>query len=291
MHCTALLIGLLLLGPAEDPAGDVPRQDEGAPEVRAVAAPGFPFRAGGDVVCAASKIRLKRLLRKQNQVTDTQEWYANNDLARPVGPMDPGWEAAPSETPWGRLAFFRDNGSGLRVGVYVKMGQRVDAKDEKGFSSIYDKEFDYAAVVLDEELKPRKVFQLAAFHPGILEMSHAVLIDDVLYFDSNYNGYASIAREKTGYLSALDLSDGRILWTTKNLVASFWGFLVHGDVVVAGYGFTAEPDYLYLIDRRCGKLLQTIRLKTAHEILIRRGERLYVRCYDHDYVFDFDEKR
>ena len=272
-----ICLGVLLLAGAE----------EVAPQV--IAAPTSPYRAK-DATCAGGRTRLKRVVTKKNQVTDGDAWYADNDLARPRGVMDPGWDQVPPETRWGRIAFYRDDGAGRSVGIYVKVGQRLGAKDEAGFSAIYDKEFDYTAVVFDGERVPQKVFPLAAFHPGILEMSHAELVGDVLYFDANYNGYASIVKGKTGYLTALDLSDGRVLWTTKNLTASFWGFIVHGEVIVAGYGFTAEPDFLYLIDRRCGKVLQTVRLKTAHEVLIARGERLYVRTYDHDYIFDFVEQ-
>ena len=252
-----------------------------APQV--VDAPGFPYRAKDVVSCKGNAVRLKRVSKKKNQITDDHVWNADNDLVRPAGALDAGHDQVPQETRWGRISFYRDNGAGLTVGIYVKVGQRLGAKDERGFSSIYDKEFDYTVVVFDAERVPGTVYPLTAFHPGILEMGHATLVGDILYFDANYNGYASIAKEKTGYLVALDLADGRVLWTTKNLTASWRGFIVHGDVIVAGYGFTAEPDFLYLIDRHCGKVLQKIHLKTAHE------DRLYVRTYDHDYVFDFVE--
>ncbi len=256
-----------------------------APQV--VDAPGFPYRAK-DASCSKDGVRLKEVTRKKNMILDDHVWYADNDLQRPAGKLDAGSDQVPQDTPWGRIEFYRDNGAGTAVAVYVKVAQRVGAKDEEGFSSIYDKEFDYTAVVFDAAHAARATFHLASFHPGILEMGHAVVVGDILYFDANYNGYASIAKKKTGYLVALDLTDGRVLWTTKNLTASAWGFIVHGDVIVSGYGFTDEPDFLYVIDRHCGKILQTIRLKTAHEVLIPRGDRLYVRTYDHDYVFEFE---
>ncbi|MFH1529935.1 MAG: hypothetical protein ABIK09_04265 [Pseudomonadota bacterium] len=289
MPWTLFLAVLLLVAPddGDPPAARTLIDQTLAPQP--IDAPGFPYRAKDLVSCTGNKVRLKRVSTKKNQITDDEEWYASNDLIRPGGTMDPGWDQVPQETRWGRIAFFRDNGAGRYVGIYIQVGQRIGAKDEAGFSSIYDKEFDYTAVVFDAQRVPRAVYPLTAFHPGILEMSHAALVGDVLYFDANYNGYASIAKKKTGYLTALDLADGRVLWTTKNLTASFWGFIVHGDVIVAGYGFTAEPDFLYVIDRRCGKILQTERIKTAHDVLIPRGDRLYVRTYDHDYVFDFVE--
>lgn len=275
MIWTLCLTALLLAGP-----------DDLTPQV--VDAPGFPSRAK-DASCSGNRVRLKQVSKKKNGITDDHVWYADNDLVRPAGKVDAGWDQVPQDTRWGRIQFFRDNGAGTSVGIYVKVGQRLGAKDAEGFSSIYDKEFDYTAVVFDADRVARTVYPLASFHPGILEMGHAELVGDVLYFDANYNGYASIAKDKTGYLVALDLADGRVLWTTMNLRASWRGFIVHDDVIVSGYGFTAEPDFLYVVDRHCGKVLQTVRLETAHEVLIPRGDRLYVRTYDHDYVFDFAE--
>ena len=53
-----------------------------------------------------------------------------------------------------------------------------------------------------------------------------------------------------------------------------------GDLIVSGYGFTAEPDYLYLLDRRSGKVLDRVPVPSAPEILKLRGDRLHVRTYD-----------
>ena len=50
----------------------------------------------------------------------------------------------------------------------------------------------------------------------------------------------------------LDPETGRVLWQSPSLVANADGFAVVGDVIVTGYGFTAEPDYLYALDRQNG---------------------------------------
>jgi hypothetical protein len=50
---------------------------------------------------------------------------------------------------------------------------------------------------------------------------------------------------------------------------------------VSGYGFTAEPDFLYLLDRRTGGVLDRLALPTGPEIVRKRGNKLHVRTYDH----------
>jgi hypothetical protein len=252
-----------------------------------ISSPGYPYQAEGLMKLPVSTVRLKQIEDKKNQIIDNEAWYSRNDLAQPAGPLDPGHDMVPKDTAWGTLTFFRCV-SETCVGVYATKRERPKAKGKEGWDAkIYTKIFDYTAVVFDRDHVPQKIFRLDAFYPGILAMSHAVLVGNVLFFDCNYNGYASIAKKKTGYLVALDIAEGRVLWTTKKLTASYWGFVVRDDVIVAGYGFTAEPDFLYLLDRSTGKLLQSIKLATAHETLIVSGDYLYVRTYNHDLKFRF----
>ncbi len=61
-------------------------------------------------------------------------------------------------------------------------------------------------------------------------------------------------------------------------------FLVSGNLIVSGYGFTAEDDFLYLLDRRTGKVLDRLPVPSAPEVIKLRGDRLYVRTYDRQVV-------
>jgi hypothetical protein len=63
-------------------------------------------------------------------------------------------------------------------------------------------------------------------------------------------------------------------------VANADRFVVVGDVLVTGYGFTAEPDYLYALDRRTGRPLARLRVPSAPERITARGATLHVRTYD-----------
>ena len=61
-------------------------------------------------------------------------------------------------------------------------------------------------------------------------------------------------------------------------------FVVQEDLIVSGYGFTAEADFLYLLDRRTGKVLDRLLVPSAPEVIRLRGDRLRVRTYDRQVV-------
>jgi outer membrane protein assembly factor BamB len=106
----------------------------------------------------------------------------------------------------------------------------------------------------------------------------------VLYVENAHDTYASSSYGRNGYVTAIDLKRKRALWRSPALVANAKSFAVTPHYVVAGYGFTKEPDYLYLLDRRTGRVVERLKLPTAPEQITRQGNRLHVRTYDHDLV-------
>ena len=117
-----------------------------------------------------------------------------------------------------------------------------------------------------------------------LALTWAREVDGVLYVEHAHPTYASATNGRNGYLTAVDVERARILWRSPALVANARTFDVAGDLIVSGYGFTAEPDFLYLLDRRTGKVLDRLPVPSAPEIVKVRGERLHVRTYDRDVV-------
>ena len=56
------------------------------------------------------------------------------------------------------------------------------------------------------------------------------------------------------------------------------------NTIVTGYGFTAEPDYLYALDRATGQVKGRLLLPSAPERIARHGNVLTVDTYDHRVV-------
>ncbi|MBD3370162.1 hypothetical protein GF402_07355 [Candidatus Fermentibacteria bacterium] len=108
----------------------------------------------------------------------------------------------------------------------------------------------------------------------------------ILYVSSWHRTYAESSEGLNGYITALDLDDMSIVWRSEPLVCNSENFVIIGDTIVSGYGFTDEPDYIYLTNRLTGEVYHRIRVSSAPEHLVFEDESLFVRCYDTDYVLE-----
>ncbi len=106
----------------------------------------------------------------------------------------------------------------------------------------------------------------------------------VLYVETAHSTYARSSGNRNAYVTAIDLRTKKVVWRSPALVANARTFVLTGDVLVTGYGFTAEPDYLYVLDRRTGRVLDRLAVPTGPETISLRGNRLHVRTYDYDVV-------
>ncbi len=102
----------------------------------------------------------------------------------------------------------------------------------------------------------------------------------VLYVSTSHLTYASETRLRNAYVNAIDLRSRKLLWRSAALVANARTFVVTDDVIVSGYGFTAEPDFVYALDRKTGTVVGRAAVPNAPERIRLHGDRLTVRTYD-----------
>jgi len=102
-----------------------------------------------------------------------------------------------------------------------------------------------------------------------------------LYVENAHLTYAKSSYGQNAYITAIDLKTKQRLWRSKALVANAANFVVAGDYLVTGYGFTAEPDWLYLLDRRTGRVVERLALPSGPERITKSGDTIRVRTYDH----------
>jgi hypothetical protein len=114
--------------------------------------------------------------------------------------------------------------------------------------------------------------------------------DGTIYVSHYHRTYASSSNGMNGYITALDAETGEMVWRTVPLVCNSQNFIVLGDVIVCGYGFTDEPDYVYQLNRHTGEVIARTPTRTAPDYLLEKKDRLYVRCYDTDYVFRMENR-
>jgi len=125
---------------------------------------------------------------------------------------------------------------------------------------------------------------------AVQDVTYAQVQGDRIYVCNGGGSYAREVYGKKGFLTALDLSSGEVLWRSRPLVCNA-DFVLLGDYLVTGYGFTAEPDRLYVVRLADGKVVQKLPLSSAPDSLHLEGERLVVECYGHRHVFSISSPR
>ncbi|GMK37828.1 hypothetical protein PCCS19_08820 [Paenibacillus sp. CCS19] len=109
----------------------------------------------------------------------------------------------------------------------------------------------------------------------------AVIENGILYVAHSHLTYAKSSNNMNGYITAIRLSDNKMLWRSASLVSNAGNFVIAGDVILSGYGFTAEKDYLYQLDKRTGKTLDKALLKDGPNFIAKRNNDIFVYSYSH----------
>jgi len=155
---------------------------------------------------------------------------------------------------------------------------QITLRDEEG----NDKTFDFSQFVTAPDINYSDPFSDMTD-----EYIHYALEDGgVLYVNIGHSTYAGAA-PSTGYMIAVDMDDGSVLWMSDPQVANGKSFAKIYDNIVCGYGFTDEPDYIYILDAGDGHTVNRMSVKTAPSYFTLLGSYLYVACYDTGYVFRY----
>ena len=115
--------------------------------------------------------------------------------------------------------------------------------------------------------------------------NNAYLKDGIFYGASVANGYA---QPNTCFMFAYDLENEKLLWRSADQSYNYMNFVVEGDVLICGYGFTAEPDYLYQINRNTGEIIDRLLLKKMPDLIVEQDGKLYVHTYSYNYVIEIE---
>jgi hypothetical protein len=162
---------------------------------------------------------------------------------------------------------------------------------------LYGKDGASARILLDRHLHAFD-FQHYVWPPRIAPGEREFVYEEVvwareaggvLYVENGHWTYAKSSYGQNAYVTAFDLKTKKRAWRSKALVANARTFVVTPDYLVTGYGFTAEPDWLYLLERKTGRVLERLKLPSAPERVTRKGNRITVRTYDHVVVVRLKE--
>ncbi|WMJ87457.1 hypothetical protein [Anaerocolumna sp. MB42-C2] len=233
-------------------------------------------------------IQLVEKSKKANQITDDENWFINNKLSMntlqiPIpsqnisdnlpDEIDGMWEDLPMTS-----AFHDDHYIYCIYGSDYSEGYILNIYDATSVRPVYSLDFSnyrYSPDYIEEDYDYIQQ-----------KINWASIKDNILYISHSHNTYAKSSKNMNGYITAIDLSDMSILWRTDALVSNSSNFQIIGNVIICGYGFTDEPDYLFQIDISSGKILDKKPLKSAASYIIQKDNVLFVRTYNTDYEFD-----
>lgn len=111
-----------------------------------------------------------------------------------------------------------------------------------------------------------------------------------LYFNEACQSYSREAGGRCSSLVRVDPVKRRVDWRSRTRVSNNI-FIFSGPYIVAGYGFTAEPDSLFLVSPESGRVVASRVLDTAHRYLEERGGQLRVVTTGNLYTLQVRQRR
>ncbi len=250
--------------------------------------PSFDYYKSGKVQNKKSTpLKLKLVTSKTNQITDEDEWFQKNKLSLGTYQVPNSFSAISGNLPegiddtWNRLmatsAFYDTKYIYCTYGSDFSEGYILNIYDKKTLELLYSLDFS------NYKYSPKYV--KADYEFIQQKINWATIKDNILYISHSHNTYAKSSNNMNAYITAIDLKDMSIIWRTKALVSNCNNFVIVDGVIISGYGFTNESDYLYQVDINTGKILNKTLLKSAPSYIIKKGKFLYVRTYNTDYKF------
>jgi hypothetical protein len=232
------------------------------------------------------------LSRVKNAVTDTEAWFRDHGIMIPRVPAERADADVPRTYRGHDLVevITQPEAVFLLYGDAPAPGGDPGAAPASGLAPT-------VLVALDPATRaPRYALDLRAYArapralPGDEEfvdqqIRWARQVGDVLYVSHGHWTYARSSYGANAYVTAIRVPAGEVLWHSAPLVSNALTFEVVDDHLVTGYGFTAEPDALYVLDRGSGAVTRSVALASGPEYIVRQGDLLLVRCYSDDYAF------
>ncbi len=231
--------------------------------------------------------RLVKTSERRNAITDTADWWVGNGL-------EPLTYEVPNP--------FRQRVGNLPATVPTRLKGLIVTKVIRGdpLLAIYGGDFSEGRYLLGIDSstgKQRFAFDFAHYEwPQDFERANKEFVQmaitwahvegNILYVANSHSTYARSSRGYNAYVTAIRIPDNRILWRSQPLVSNAHDFVVIGDAIICGYGFTDEPDFLYVLNKADGRVAQRVPVKTAPSDLVLHSDQLYVRTYNTDYTFE-----
>lgn len=240
-----------------------------------------------------NSIKLKMQSQKENQITDDEKWFSENNLSLPNENFYENFSTIYDYT----INVDLRNSSIPQYYIKFRLSKRFEYENYNIYFygvNASDSRFLLITNPANSEIKHFLDFgkfnnapkTLAGDEDFVFEsINWAIIEEDILYVSHGHSTYSKSTFGKNAYISAINLKNNyEIIWTSQPLTCNST-FILIDNSIICGYGFTAEPDFLYVLDKYSGERKQTIKLATGPDYIIEKQNKIYVRTYDHDYIF------
>ena len=210
-----------------------------------------------EAVNPSKTIGLEMVSKEVNKITDIDKWVLENNVS-----LD--------QFPYSDDSYTYEAEGDNNYETYLLSLTNLESGEKITFDF---SEFQYGEVYKEEDydfIKQR--------------INFAKVQDGILYVATSHNTYAE-SSPQNAYLTAIDLSDYHVLWKTEPLTCNSCSFAIKDQVIICGYGFTSEKDYLKLVDCKTGVVIYETSIDSMAEYIILKEDELLVRTYDTNYVF------
>ena len=158
----------------------------------------------------------------------------------------------------------------------------------KEWNNFYDDEYQYIwsgdALYIYENISGNCLYVLEyPTDKWYINGNNACLLDDIFYGISVTNGYA---QPDSCFMFAYDLENNKLLWRSGDQTCNTMNFIVKKDVIICGYGFPSEKDYLYQLNLHTGEVIASLELKKQPDLLVPQDNMLYVHTYSYNYTIE-----
>ncbi len=225
-----------------------------------------------------TRLRVFKLSERPNQIVDDEDWWVANGLERLTyitGEM-PAYVPATLNNLM-VVKVIRGNPVFAIYGANFSEGRYLLAIDPTNGKPLFAFDFSLYEWPKSFERTEKQFVQMATVW--------AYVEGEILYVAHSHRTYARSSKGYNAYVTAIHVSSNRILWRSEPLVCNTSNFVVKDDAIITGYGFTDEKDYLYVLNKADGRVIQQTPLKSGPDYLVQKNDRLYVRTYNTDYIF------
>ncbi|MEA3303119.1 MAG: hypothetical protein U9Q75_07595 [Pseudomonadota bacterium] len=235
------------------------------------------FSTAGVVERETRHITLEEVAVSANKIVDEEAWFSENGLSLESASMVPPKVAAEIDGHQLLRAIPADDYLALVYADEQGEGRYLFLWSMKSRRYAYGFDFgSYMHAPGGSEVDKQVITQ---------SIDWVIVSESVVYVSHSHKTFSGSSRGMNAYITAIDLNTRRLLWRSDPLVSNAANFIVVGNTIISGYGFSAEPDYLYLLDTSNGRQIEKIALRTGPQYIISKDDQLFVRTYNTDYVF------